>query len=65
MKDGIKTFSDIILGLPEETYQSFTEGVGKLVSMGQHNRIQFNNLSILPNTEMGDPEYLEKYENSL
>ena len=30
--------------------------------MGQHNRIQFNNLSILPNTEMGDPEYLEKYE---
>ena len=62
MKDGIKTFSDIILGLPEETYDSFTEGVGKLVSMGQHNRIQFNNLSILPNTEMGDPEYLEKYE---
>tara|TARA_Y100001970_G_scaffold290801_1_gene425789 strand:- start:849 stop:2900 length:2052 start_codon:yes stop_codon:yes gene_type:complete len=62
MKDGIKTFSDIILGLPEETYESFTDGVGKLVSLGQHNRIQFNNLSILPNTEMGDPEYLKKYE---
>ena len=62
MKDGIKTFSDIILGLPEETYDTFTSGVAKLVGMGQHNRIQFNNLSILPNTEMGDPEYLEKYE---
>ena len=62
MKDGIKTFSDIILGLPEETYDSFTKGVSKLISLGQHNRIQFNNLSILPNTDMGDPEYLEKYE---
>ena len=62
MEDGIKTFSDIILGLPEETYDSFTAGVAKLIGMGQHNRIQFNNLSILPNTEMGDPEYLEHYE---
>tara|TARA_X000001382_G_scaffold32314_1_gene21166 strand:+ start:1081 stop:3126 length:2046 start_codon:yes stop_codon:yes gene_type:complete len=62
MADGIKTFSDIILGLPEETYESFVDGVGSLVKMGQHNRIQFNNLSILPNTEMGDPEYIKKYE---
>ena len=62
MKDGIKTFSDIILGLPEETYDSFTKGVSKLISLGQHNRIQFNNLSILPNTDMGYPEYLEKYD---
>jgi len=61
MKDGIKTFSDIILGLPEETYESFTKGVSKLISLGQHNRIQFNNLSILPNTDMGDPKYIEKY----
>ena len=61
MKDGIKTFSDIILGLPEETYESFTRGISKLIGMGQHNRIQFNNLSILPNTDMGDPEYIKKY----
>ena len=37
MRDGIKTFSDIILGLPEETYDSFTKGVSKLISLGQHN----------------------------
>jgi radical SAM superfamily enzyme YgiQ (UPF0313 family) len=61
MKDGIKTFSDIILGLPEETYESFTAGIAKLIGMGQHNRIQFNNLSVLPNTDMGDPKYIEKY----
>ncbi len=60
-EDGIKTFSDIIIGLPEETYKSFTEGVSTLVSLGQHNRIQFNNLSILANSEMGDLAYQSKY----
>jgi len=59
--DGVETFSDIILGLPEETYDTFIEGVSTLIEMGQHNRIQFNNLSILPNAEMGSMEYQKKY----
>ena len=59
--EGVETFSDIILGLPEETYETFTDGVSTLIEMGQHNRIQFNNLSILPNAEMGSVEYQEKY----
>lgn len=59
--DGIKTFSDLILGLPEETCESFIEGTVSLIEMGQHNRIQFNNLSILPNTAMAAPEYVERY----
>jgi hypothetical protein len=36
-------------------------GVDLLLENGQHNRIQFNNLSILPNAEMGDPAYQAKY----
>lgn len=60
-REGVKTFSDIILGLPEETYETFTDGVSTLIEMGQHNRIQFNNLSILPNAEMGNLEYQEQY----
>lgn len=60
-KDGIPTYSDMILGLPEETYTSFVEGIGEIISNGQHNRIQFNNLSILPNAEMGDPQYQKRY----
>jgi hypothetical protein len=35
--------------------------VDLLIQNGQHNRIQFNNLSILPNAEMGDPEYQRRY----
>ena len=51
----------MILGLPGETYESFCNGVDKLIRLGQHNRIQFNNLSILPNAEMGHPAYLQKF----
>ena len=59
--DKVETYSDLILGLPGETYESFRNGVDKLIRLGQHNRIQFNNLTILPNAEMGNPEYLEKF----
>ena len=58
--EGVTTFSDIILGLPLETYESFTNGVSTLIENGQHNRIQFNNLSMLPNTPMVDDK--EKYD---
>lgn len=59
--DGVETYSDLILGLPGETYASFVAGISRLIEDGQHNRIQFNNLSILPNAEMGNPAYREKY----
>jgi len=57
----IETFTDIILGLPNETYETFAGGVSMVIENGQHNRIQFNNLSILPNAEMSDPEYQKRY----
>jgi radical SAM superfamily enzyme YgiQ (UPF0313 family) len=60
-RDKVETYSDLILGLPGETYESFVKGVDLLMENGQHNRIQFNNLSILPNAEMGSPEYQKKY----
>ena len=60
-RDRVETYSDLILGLPGETYDSFAEGISSVIENGQHNRIQFNNLSILPNAEMGDPEYQKKY----
>ena len=60
-RDDVETYTDLILGLPGETYDSFADGVSRVIENGQHNRIQFNNLSILPNAEMGDPEYQKKY----
>jgi radical SAM superfamily enzyme YgiQ (UPF0313 family) len=61
-RDKVETYSDLIIALPGETYNSFIDGVNTLINTGQHHRIQFNNLSILPNAEMGDPEYLLKYK---
>ena len=60
-KDRIETYSDMILGMPGETYDSFVNGISTIIANGQHNRIQFGNLSILPNAEMGNPDYQKKF----
>lgn len=56
-RDRVETMCDLILGLPGETYDSFANGVSTLIERGQHNRIQFNNLSVLPDAEMWNPDY--------
>ncbi|KAF0126468.1 MAG: cobalamin B12-binding domain protein [Elusimicrobia bacterium] len=60
-RDGIPTFTDVIVGLPGETYDSFADGVDGIISKGQHNRVQFNILSILQNSAMGDPAYRARH----
>lgn len=58
---GVYTYTDHIIGMPMETYESTLSGIAEIISDGQHDRIQFQILSILPNAEMGDPEYQEQY----
>jgi len=60
-RDNVETYTDLILCLPGETYETFLNGVSETIGNGQHNRIQFSNLAILPNAEMGNPEYQKKY----
>ena len=60
-KNKILSITDLIIGLPNETYESFKEGVSEIISHGQNDRIIFSNLFILPNTEMNKKEYQEKY----
>jgi radical SAM superfamily enzyme YgiQ (UPF0313 family) len=59
--DGVYTYTDIILGLPGESYSEFAAGVSRVISDGQHNHIQFHNCSVLPNAEMGNPGYQARY----
>ena len=61
-KDNIPTYTEFILALPGDSYDDFADGVSMVIASGQHNRIQFNNLSILPNAEMNSAEYKEKYK---
>jgi radical SAM superfamily enzyme YgiQ (UPF0313 family) len=60
--NNIATFSDLIVGLPGETYESFTRGVSEIIESGQHNRIQFINLTVLENTLMANPEFQKNHE---
>jgi radical SAM superfamily enzyme YgiQ (UPF0313 family) len=59
--EGVYTYTDIIIGLPGETYDEFAHGVAQVVLGGQHNHIQFHNCSVLPNAEMGNPTYQRRY----
>lgn len=61
VRDGIPTFVDMIVGLPAETVETFKTSVSSVLERGQHHRVQFHNLAILPNAEMGDPAYQAAY----
>ncbi|MBR6785443.1 MAG: radical SAM protein [Clostridia bacterium] len=60
-KCGISTSSELILGLAGETKESFAKGICDLLEYGQHKAIQVYTCDLLPNSEMGDPEYIEKH----
>ena len=58
---GIPAYSELILGLPGETKESFCRGVCRLLESGQHNSLSVYHCEMLPNAEMSDPAYIEKY----
>jgi len=58
----ISTFTELILGLPGETYQSFKKGVGKLLDAGFHDSLVMYLCTLLPNARMNDPVIKNKYK---
>jgi putative methyltransferase len=48
----IATYSDMILGLPEETLESWRQGLADLLELGQHNHVDIYIANILENTEL-------------
>lgn len=58
----IPTYSELILGLPGETAESFCQGLCKLLRAGQHNSISVYYCELLPNAPMCDPDYMKKFE---
>jgi putative methyltransferase len=61
IKRDIPTFSEFILGLPGESYQTFTRGITELIENGQHSKIEIYYCDVMPNAEMGDPAYQKKF----
>jgi len=58
----ISTYSELILGLPGETYKSFTEGMCSLIENGQHFAVYVYPCEIFPNSEIAQKSYREKYK---
>lgn len=55
-KEGIQSYSELILGLPEETYDSWADGLCSIIEAGQHGAIESWLLQLLENAELNTPE---------
>ncbi len=60
-KAGIPTYTELILGLPGETLESFSQGICELLERGQHDSINVFRCEVYPNSTLSDPEYMKKF----
>ncbi|MBR0112853.1 MAG: radical SAM protein [Clostridia bacterium] len=60
-KENMKTYSELILGMPGETYESFIHGIGTILDIGQHFVFDVYSCVLLPNSAMGQKDYVEKH----
>lgn len=58
---GIPTYTELIIGLPGETYESFCKGICKLLESGQSNSMTVYECQVYDNAKMGDSEYRKKH----
>lgn len=59
--EGIPTYTELILGLPGETYESFCNGLCRLLEAGQHNSLAVYICQIYSNALMRNTDYQKKY----
>jgi len=55
----VSTSSELILGLPGETYESFCEGICTLLDCGQHKSINVYACELLPNSQMSAADFIK------
>jgi len=60
-EEGIPTYTELILGLPKETRESFINGICTLLDSGIHDDIRFYELVLLPNAPISQRLLREKY----
>jgi len=57
----IHVLTELILGLPGETYDSFLDGMCALPEYGQHKSISVYLCEVLVNSLLGNPDYMKKH----
>lgn len=53
----IRVYTELILGLPGETYNSFARGIEEVFQAGLYDQVGIFLCQVLPNTNMADPAY--------
>lgn len=59
--EGIPTYTELILGLPGETYESFCKGLCYLLEAGQHNSMTVYTCQVYCNAPLAQPECRDKF----
>lgn len=60
-KDNIPTYTELILGLPGETYESFLRGIEEVLEATPKSQLFIYPLQVYPNTELADPHYQQRF----
>ena len=60
-EENISSYIELIWGLPEETLDSFIDGVCSIMEEGFHNYLDIHLMMLLPNAPINNPEYRKKY----
>lgn len=58
---GVPVYTELILGLPGESLQSWYDGVDRVLGSGLKNQLFMYLCQVFPNTELADPDYLRKF----
>ena len=57
----IPTYTELILGLPNETRDTFVGGICQLLEIGMHEDLRVFELALLPNAPLSRPEMRKKF----
>ena len=55
------TYTELILGLPGESYQTFIDGLEEILKSLLDNQVFIYHCQVLPNTKLGSKEYKEQF----
>ena len=60
-EEDIPVYTEFLLGLPGETYDSFVRGIDRAIEAGLHDQLNIFFCEALPNSEMADPDYVKQH----
>jgi putative methyltransferase len=60
--DGVSAYTEVILGLPQESRDSFTAGLCRMLESGLHDDIMIYECAVLPNSELATPASRELHQ---